>query len=82
MSYTRKRPSATIRCPHKGCSWGRIRFFDEQPDGVDKAKAWFSLYRMWLNHDRRRHRGHISFDAVAEREAEVLLPRGEPQLQR
>jgi hypothetical protein len=74
--YRRKRPAANISCPHEGCKWGRTVFYDSTLDNIDKAKAYFRIYRMWLNHDRRRHRGHISFDAVAERKAEVLLRRG------
>lgn len=71
-AYTRKRPSATIRCPHKGCKFGRIKFYDEQPDGIDKAKAYFALFRMWLNHEKRHHRGHLSFAPVVNREPGLL----------
>jgi hypothetical protein len=72
MSYARKRPSAVLKCPHEGCMFGRIKFYDETPDGVDKARAYFSIFRSWLNHEKRRHRGHISFDRVGEGEGNLL----------
>jgi hypothetical protein len=55
-SYSRKAPSAVVRCPHHDCNWFRIRFYSETAGGLGKAEAYTKLWRMWIRHFDKVHK--------------------------